>query len=88
MNSGRAEFSPYTRPPQVGQKWRVLMLPLSAVLAKLRVSPVILTSSRLKNAKDMWPVPEARWQSLQWHWPMPIGCPSTEKVTAPQGSDR
>jgi hypothetical protein len=34
----------------------------------------------LKRASDMWPVPEARWQSLQWHWPMPSSCPLIEYV--------
>jgi hypothetical protein len=30
---GRAEFSPYIRLPHVAQKWRALMLPLSALEA-------------------------------------------------------
>jgi len=42
------------------------------------------TSSFLKRARDIWPVPDARWQSLQWHWPMPSGCPLIEYATAPQ----
>jgi hypothetical protein len=29
------------------------------------VSPLTLTSSQRKRAFDMWPVPVARWQSLQ-----------------------
>jgi hypothetical protein len=43
----------------------VLTLPLSAVEAKLAVVPWIATSSFLKKASDMCPVPDARWQSLQ-----------------------
>ena len=39
----------------------------------LDVVPVIDTSSALKRAIDMWPVPDARWQSLQWQWPVPTG---------------
>jgi hypothetical protein len=65
MKPGRAEFSPNSRLPHVGQKWRVLMLPLSAFTANILVSPLIETSSRLKRAFEMWPVPVVRWQSLQ-----------------------
>ena len=36
---GNAEFSPNSRLPHVGQKWRVLMLPLSALTAKVLVLP-------------------------------------------------
>src|SRR5215813_6985269 len=71
------------RLPHVGQKWRVLMLPLSALEAYEAVWPLMSMSSFLNRASDICPVPDARWQSLQWHWPMPSGCALIEKVTAP-----
>ena len=36
----------------------------------------------------MWPVPDARWQSLQWHWPIPSGCPLIEYSLLRRGIDR
>jgi hypothetical protein len=57
---GRAEFSPYIRLPHVGQKWRVLVLPLSAREAYDVFWPLMTISSFRKRASDMWPVPDAR----------------------------
>jgi hypothetical protein len=59
------------------------MLPLSALTANVLVSPLIETSSRMRRAFEMWPVPVARWQSLQWHWPMVKGGTARVKLTAP-----
>src|SRR5215467_10853769 len=59
------------------------MFPLSARDAYEAVLPLMVTSSFLNRASDIWPVPDARWQSLQWHCPIPTGSPLIEQETAP-----
>jgi hypothetical protein len=62
---GRPEFVAKTREPQIGQKCRVSVLPLSAVSAKLDVLPVTSTFAASNSAFDVCPAPDTRWQSRQ-----------------------
>jgi hypothetical protein len=58
-------------------------LPLSAVTAKLDVSPVISTSAASKSAFEVCPAPDTRWQSRQWHCAILTGFALATKRTAP-----
>jgi len=57
---GRPEFVAKTRDPQTGQKCRVSVLPLSALTAKLDVSPVTSTCAASNSAFDVCPAPDTR----------------------------
>jgi hypothetical protein len=62
--------------PQVGQNFRLTVLPLSPFTSKLRTSPWRMRSAaggtRATVANGP---PDAYWQSRQWQWPVKTGSP-------------
>jgi hypothetical protein len=74
--AGHGEFSQNTVEPQVGQKWKVSALPLSAVRVHAVVLPANDTCSSRKARLIARYSANKRWHSKQWHIAMRDGSPS------------
>jgi len=76
-DSGKAFVLPMDGEPQVGQKWKVSTLPLSARRIHVVALPAKVTCSRRNRAWLLMTAPVRRWHSRQWHMEMRNGSPQS-----------
>jgi hypothetical protein len=76
INSGMAVLVENTGAPQVGQKARVTIFPLSAGAAYSLTRPLSVTVTLGSAMCDECPEPLDRRQSIQWQWPAMAGSPA------------